>query len=148
MTEKPRIKVKRVKHGRLKLEDGTVIVQRVAIVDARPVKVGSPFGVDFDLVVISGISPHPSKKVVEELKDKPMLEPGKQPPNAWRAVKIQEKEPALEEAEYFDEEVGRYRIRVEIEPLMASLNTGAKTVKGEPIYVVRWAPKISWNKIE
>jgi len=82
MTEKPRIRVKRVKHGRLKLEDGTVIVQRVAIVDARPVKVGSPFGVDFDLVVISGISPHPSKKVVEELKDQPMLEPGKQPPNA------------------------------------------------------------------
>ena len=30
----------------------------------------------------------------------------------------------MEGAEYFDEEVGRYCIRVEIEHLMASLNTG------------------------
>ena len=148
MRKGARIKVKRTKYGYIRLEDGTFIVQRVAIVDACPVKVGSPFGVDFDLVVISGISPHPSEEVVEELKDKPILEPGKQPPNTWRRVKIQEKEPAVEEVEYFDEDVGKYLIRVEIEPLMVSLNTGMKTVKGEPLYVVRWAPKISWTKVE
>jgi len=146
VSKKPRINVRSIKLGYIKLDDGTIIVQRVAVVDARPVRVGSPFGVDFDLVVISGISPHPSEKVLEELKDKPMLEPNKPPPDSWRQLKILDKEPAVEEVEYFDEEVGRYIIRVEIEPLMASLNTGAKTPKGEPFYIVRWAPKISWRK--
>jgi len=146
--ERPRISVRNIKLGYLKLEDGTFIVQRVAIVDARPIKLASPFGVDFDLVILSGISPHPSKKVLEELKDKPTLEPNKPPPDSWRPLKIVDKAPAVEEAEYFDEEVGRYVIRVEIEPLMASLNTGVKTPKGEPFYVVRRVPKISGRREE
>jgi len=45
----PRISVRSVKYGWLKLEDGTVIVQRVAVVDVSPVKIDSPFGVDFDV---------------------------------------------------------------------------------------------------
>ena len=146
--ERPRISVRNIKLGYLKLEDGTFIVQRVAVVDARPVSVESPFGVDFDLVVLSGISPHPSREVLEELKDRPALRPGEQPPESWRPLKIVEKESAVEEVEYFDEEVGRYLIRVEIEPLMVSLNTGARAPKGEPLYVVRWAPKATWTKIE
>ena len=145
--ERPRINVRNIKLGYLKLEDGTFIVQRVAVVDARPVRVGSPFGVDFDLVVLSGISPYPSKEVLEELKDRPVLRPGEQPPGSWRPLKIVEKESAVEEVEYFDEEVGKYLIRVEIEPLMVSLNTSVRTPKGEPLYVVRWAPKATWTKV-
>ena len=147
VVEEPGLSVRSSRLGYLRLEDGTLIVQRVAIVDARPVKLDSPFGVDFDLVVLSGISPRPSEKVLRELEDKRMLKPGEQPPNEWKPVPILDRKPAVEEAEYVDEKVGRYVIKVEIEPLMVSLNTGVKTFKGEPLYVVRWAPKISWTKV-
>lgn len=58
-----------------------------------------------------------------------------------------DKKPAVEEVEFNDEKLGKYIIRVEIEPLMAAVNTEKKSIKGEPIYAVRWAPKISWRKI-
>jgi len=59
-----------------------------------------------------------------------------------------EKEPAIEEIEYVDKTTGKYLIKVEIEPLMTSLNTSVRTPKGEPLYVVRWSPKVNWRKIE
>ncbi|WP_338251850.1 hypothetical protein [Pyrodictium abyssi] len=60
---------------------------------------------------------------------------------------IVEKAPAYEEVVYSDERIGRYLIRVEIEPIMVSKNTLFKTIQGLPLYVVRWVPKITWGEI-
>lgn len=142
-----RIRVRNVELGHGRLVDGTVIVLRVAIVDVRPIRIGSPFGVEFEVSFTTGISAHSPREVLEGFKDKPVLMPGEKPPESWRQLEIVDKKSAVEEVEFNDEKLGRYTIRVEIEPLMAAVNTERKNIRGEPIYVVRWAPKISWKKI-
>jgi len=42
----------------------------------------------------------------------------------------------------------KYIIRAEMEVLMASKNTNYRTIKGEPIYNIRSAIKITWKKGE
>jgi len=142
-----RIRIRNVELGHGKLADGTVIVLRVAIVDVRPIRVGSPFGVEFEVSFTTGISAYPSQKVLEDFKDKQVLMLGENLPDSWQQLGIVDKKSAVEEVEFNDEKLGKYIIRVEIEPLMAAVNTEKKSIKGEPIYAVRWAPKISWRKI-
>jgi len=142
-----RIRIRNVELGHGKLADGTVIVLRVAIVDVRPIRVGSPFGVEFEVSFTTGISAYPSQKVLEDFKDKQVLMPRENLPDSWQQLGIVDKKSAVEEVEFNDEKLGKYIIRVEIEPLMAAVNTEKKSIKGEPIYAVRWAPKISWRKI-
>lgn len=142
-----RIRIRNVELGHGKLADGTVIVLRVAIVDVRPIRVGSPFGVEFEVSFTTGISAYPSQKVLEDFKDKQVLMLGENLPDSWQQLGIVDKKSAVEEVEFNDEKLGKYIIRVEIEPLMGAVNTEKKSIKGEPIYAVRWAPKISWRKI-
>ncbi len=142
-----RIRIRNVELGHGKLADGTVIVLRVAIVDVRPIRVGSPFGVEFEVSFTTGISAYPSQKVLEDFKDKQVLMPRENLPDSWQQLGIVDKKSAVEEVEFNDEKLGKYIIRVEIEPLMGAVNTEKKSIKGEPIYAVRWAPKISWRKI-
>ena len=142
-----RIRIRNVELGLGRVADGTVIVLRVAIVDMRPIRVGSPFGVEFEVSFTTGISAYPSQKVLEDFKDKQVLMPRENLPDSWQQLGIVDKKSAVEEVEFNDEKLGKYIIRVEIEPLMAAVNTEKKSIKGEPIYAVRWAPKISWRKI-
>jgi len=143
-----KIKIRNVELGYSKLEDGTFIISRVAIVDVRPIQVRSPFGVEFEVSFTTGISAHPSKEALNLLKEKGVLMPGETPPNHWKQLEIREKKPAVEEVEFNDPELGKYIIRVEIEPLMASVNVEKKNIRGEPIYVVRWSPKVSWRRFK
>lgn len=140
-------KVLNVKWGTMKLEDNTVITFRVAVVDAVPSQEVSPFGVEFGVNIATGISVYPSQESMREVEGKPVSPPGTLPKEGWVHVKILEKDSALEEVEYEDQKLGRYRIKVEVEPAMVSKNTQVKTLSGEPLYVVRWAPKISWEEI-
>lgn len=144
----PRIEVTKVVLGFSRLEDGTLIIHRVAIVDVRTARTESPFGAEFEINFTTGISAYPSKKVLEEFKDKRVLAPGEKPPDSWRQLEIKEKKPAVEEVEFEDSELGKYLIAVEVEPVMASVNTEVRTIRGEPLYVVRWAPKVSWRRVE
>ncbi|MFP3233856.1 MAG: hypothetical protein RXR08_09255 [Sulfolobaceae archaeon] len=131
--------------GYVKVSDGSIIILRAAIVDVRPSQVSSPFGVEFNVNYIVGISVHPSEGALNEVKDKPILEPGKQVNEGWIQLEINDKVSAYEEVIYKDAKIGEYLIRVEIEPIMVSKNTLFK-VRQEPLYTLRWAPKISWNK--
>lgn len=140
-------KVLNVKWGTMKLEDNTVITFRVAVVDAVPSQEVSPFGVEFGVNIATGISVYPSRESMREVGGKPVSPPGTLPQEGWVHVKILEKDSALEEVEYEDEKLGRYRIKVEVEPAMVSKNTQVKTLSGEPLYIVRWAPKILWEEI-
>jgi len=144
----PRIKVTHVKLGYSRLADDSLIIHRVAVVDIRVIRAESPFGAEFEVGFTTGISVHPSKKALEEFKDKRILAPGENPPPSWRQLDIVDRKPAVEEVEFVDERLGRYAIRVEVEPVMASVNTEVRNIRGEPLYVVRWAPKVSWKEIK
>jgi len=134
--------------GYVKVSDDSVIILRVAVVDVRVREEASPFGVEFDVNATGGISVYPSKKALDEVKDEPVVEPGKIPSEGWVRVDIVEREPAYEEVIYNDDRAGRYLIRVEIEPIMVSKNTRFKTLQGLPLYFVRWVPKITWSEIQ
>jgi len=131
--------------GYVKVSDGSIIILRAAIVDVKPSQVPSPFGAEFNVNYIVGMSVHPSEGALNEVKDKPILEPGKQVNEGWIQLEINDKVSAYEEVIYKDAKIGEYIIRVEIEPIMASKNTQFK-VRQEPLYTLRWVPKISWNK--
>ena len=132
--------------GYTKLSDGSIVILRVAVVDVRVRGSSSPFGIDFEVNATTGLSVYPSKDAVEEVKDKPILEPGKTINKGWVRVDIVEKKPAYEEVRFTDEGVGTYVVRVEIEPIMASRNVMVKTIRNEPLYVIRWVPKITWRE--
>lgn len=142
-----RLRFRDSKLGYVKVSDGSTIILRVAVVDVRVREEASPFGAEFDVNATGGIAVYPSKSALDEIKDKPVLEPGKTVSKGWRRVDIIEKAPAYEEVIYSDERIGKYMIRVEIEPIMVSKNTLFKTVQGLPLYVVRWVPKITWSEI-
>lgn len=142
------IRVLKSEPGYCKLENDSLLVLRVAVIDVRATQTGSPFGVEFEIDFTSGVSSRSPPEVLEKFKDKRVLLRGETPPSNWQRIGIVEKKPTVEEVEYEDEEVGRYIIRVELEPMMVSINTEVKTVRGEPYYVVRWAPKVSWRKVE
>jgi len=131
--------------GYVKVSDGSIIILRAAIVDVIPLQVSSPFGVEFNVDFIVGISSRPSERALNEVKDKPILEPGKQVNEGWIELEIDDKVSAYEEVIYKDEKIGEYLIRLEIEPIMASKNTQFRIQKG-PLYALRYTPKISWNK--
>mgnify|MGYP000477532899 CR=1 FL=1 len=145
---RPRIKVVNSSLGHLLLGDGTLIVVRVAVVDVRVTQRQSPFGAEFGVDLTTGVSSRSPHEVLEKFRDKRILAPGERPPDSWQQLRIDEKEPAVEEVEFEDSELGKYRIRVELEPIMVSVNTDVRTARGEPLYVVRWVPKVSWKKVE
>lgn len=143
-----KLKFRDSKLGYVKVNDGSVIILRVALIDVRVREEASPFGAEFEVNATGGISVYPSESVLNEVKDKQIVDPGKTVNEGWVRVDIVEMKPAYEEAIYDDIKVGKYLIRVEIEPIMVSRNTQYKTLQGLPLYVVRWVPKISWNKIQ
>ena len=143
-----KFKFKESKLGYVRLSDGSVALLRAAVTAVRIHEEASPFGVEFEVDVTVGISLYPSEKSMEEIKDKPILEPGKTVNEGWTSIDIIDKMPAYEELVYNDGKVGLYLIRVEIEPFMASKNTMFKTDRNQPLYVVRWVPKVTWRKLE
>ena len=136
--------LKNFKLGYVKLSDGTSIILRVAIVDIKPLQ--TSFGVEFNVVTVSGSSVNPSESVLNEIRDKPIIEPNKTPSDGWTLVNIVEKQSAYEEVEYLSNE--KYIIRAEVEPLIVVKNTKYKSIQEQPIYIVRSARKISWKKVE
>jgi len=136
--------LKDFKLGYVKLSDGTSIILRVAIVDVKPLQ--TSFGVEFNVVTVSGSSVNPSDSVLNEVRDKPIIEPNKTPSDGWTLVNIVEKQSAYEEVEYLFNE--KYIIRAEVEPLIVIKNTKYKNIQEQPIYIVRSARKISWKKVE
>ena len=146
---KANLKVVDAKWGYIKVSDGTFIRYRVAVVDAKPLEGISPFGVEFDMNIATGVSVYPSDESLKEIESKPFIKPGTpMPKDGWKQVKIEDKDVAVEEVEFYDEKLGRYKIKVEIEPAMVVKNTEFKSISGEPLYVVRWIPKVVWNKME
>ena len=141
--------VKSVKRGRIKLSDDSEIIHRVAIVDVRPTKIGGPFEVEFGIDIITGISVYPSNNVLLELKDARILAPGETPPDdGWKSLEIVTKESSIEEVTCKVNDIGEFLIKVEIEPVMASINKKVKTINKEPFYVVKWIPRFSWKKLK
>jgi len=138
--------LKNFKLGYVRLSDGTNIILRVAVIDIKPLQTSSPFGVEFNVITVSGISVYPSESVLNEVKDRTIIEPNKTPSDGWTLVNVTEKQPAYEEVEYLFNE--KYIIRAEVEPLMVVKNTKYKSMQEQPIYIVRYAKKISWKKVE
>lgn len=143
-----KLKFKDSKLGYVKVGDGSVIILRVAIVDVRVREEASPFGVEFEVNATGGVAVYPSEAALKEVSDKPVIEPGAIVKEGWIQVDMFEKALAYEEAVYHDEKVGKYLVRVEIEPIMVSKNTLYRTIQGIPWYVVRWVPKITWSRVE
>lgn len=143
-----KLKFKDSRLGYVKVSDGSVIILRVAVVDVRVREEASPFGVEFDVNATGGVAIYPSEDALKEASSKPVIEPGKIVKEGWIQVDIIEKTSAYEEVIYHDERVGRYLVRVEIEPIMVSKNTLYKTTQGIPWYVVRWVPKVTWGRVE
>jgi len=143
-----RFKVKDYRRGYVKLYDNSIAIMRVAIINVKPLEGPSLYEVQFEVAPASGIVILPSQEVINEVKDKPTIEPGKIPTDGWTLVEIVEKQSAYEEVEYTLNEKEKYIIRAEMEALMASKNTNYRTIKGEPIYNIGSAVKITWKKGE
>ncbi|WP_457751705.1 hypothetical protein [Thermococcus sp.] len=135
------------KWGEMELSDGTIVRFRVALVDAIPSEETTPFGTEFEVNIATGISVTPSPESIEEVKDKQIIPSGSSVEDGWKQVKIIKSDSAYEEVRYSNDKLGEYKIRVEIEPAMVSKNTKFKTAKGEPLYVVKWIPKLMWEKL-
>jgi len=143
-----RFTLKDFKRGYVKLSDNSIAIMRVAIVNAKPLQGPSLYEVQFEVTPASGISILPSQEAINEVKDKPIIELGKIPTDGWTLIDIVEKQSAYEEVEYILNEKEKYIIRAEMEVLMASKNTNYRTIKGEPIYNIGSAVKITWKKGE
>jgi hypothetical protein len=144
---KGRLNFQRTELGFVKTEDDSLIITRVAVIDIKPAERSGPFGPEFNINFTVGVAVHPSEKIREEIRGKPLLEPGKTVDEGWIRVEILEKYNAYEEVVYKDQTLGEYLIRVEIEPIMVAKNTLYKLLDDMPYYVVRWIPKISYKKI-
>jgi hypothetical protein len=131
--------------GYVKTDDGSLIIVRVAIIDVKPTGRRGPFGLEFNVDFTVGVAVRPSTKVREEIKDKPLVEPGKTVEEGWIEVEILEKSNAYEEVIYREEAMGEYSIRIEVEPLMVARNTLYKVSDDIPYYTVRWAPKVLYK---
>ena len=142
-----RLEFRGARLGYARVSDGSLILLRVAVVDVRVRGETSPFGVEFDVTVTVGTSVYPSEEAQREADGKQIAEPSKVPGEGWVPVGIVERSPAYEEIVYRDEKVGRYLVRVEVEPIMASKNTLYRVPPGVPWYLVRWVPKVTWSKI-
>ncbi len=137
------------KIGKIKLSDGTILRLRVAIVNVRKIEGFSPFGgVNLAVKAVGGVG---SISVPDELRkavaDKPLLPPDRPPKEGWEFVRIEEQEPAFEEAEVTIDG-NKFLVRVEAEALMAVRNLKYRTEVGEPMYVVNWVNKVTWSPIE
>jgi len=139
-----RLKVKDYKRGYVKLSDDSIAILRVSIVDIKPLQ--TPL--QFDAITVGGISVIPSEDARNEVKDKPLADPGKLPTGGWSLLDIVEKQSAYEEVEYITDTKEKYLIRAEMEPLMASKNSNYRNQKGEPIYIINAVTKTSWKKVE
>jgi len=143
-----KLKITETKFGKIKLSDGTFIVSRVAIVDVRIAIENTPFGPEFDVKTVGGVSVYPSEDVLKEISNKDVILPGKPVTEGWEPVKVLEFEPPVEEAIYNSNSMGEYRIRVELEPIAVSKNVKYRTVLGEPLYAVKWFPRMQWEKFD
>jgi len=139
-----RLKFRGSELGYVRVEDGSILVLRVALVDVRERRVSSPFGVEFDVNFNVGLAVYPSEESLREVEGKPILESGRVVSEGWAPVKIVEKTSAYEEAIYVGENGRQYLVRVEVEPIMASKNTMYRAAQGTPLYAVRWVPKVTW----
>jgi len=139
-----RLKFKNSELGYVRVEDGSILVLRVALVDVRERRVPSPFGIEFDVNFNVGLAVYPSEESLREVEGKPVLESGRVAGEGWAPVKIVEKTSAYEEAIYVGEDGRQYLVRVEVEPIMASKNTMYRAAQGAPLYAVRWVPKVTW----
>lgn len=145
-----RFKVKESKRGYIELSDKSIIVMRVAIVDAKPLRayLSSSEEIKFEVIPVTGISVVPSEEAINELKDKPVIESGAQNKGKWESLDIIKKQPAYEEVEYILGEKEKYIIRAEMEASTVSKNIDYRTAGGEPIYNVISVVKITWKKGE
>jgi hypothetical protein len=132
----------KVELGYVKTNDDSLIVVRVAIIDVKPTGKTGPFGPEFSVDFVVGISVRPSERVKEEIRDKPTIDPGKPVEEGWVLVEILDKCCAYEEVTYRAEDLGDFLVRVEVEPIMVAKNTLYKLPDNTPLYVVRWVPKV------
>jgi len=141
-----KFKLKDFNLGYVKLSDGTAIILRAAIVDIKPHQ--TPSGVEFNVLTTGEISVYPSDSALNEVKDKPLIEPGKTPLDGWTLIDIVEKQSAYEEVEYPLNEKEKYIIKAEIDPLLVAKNIKYRTIQKEPIYAVKWITKTSWKRAD
>jgi len=149
-----RFKVKESKRGYVELSDKSIIIMRVAVVDAKPLRAyfSSSEEIKFEVIPITGISVIPSEEAISEVKDKPVVESGAQNKGRWESLDIIKKQPAFEEVEYIlgkkEKYNEKYIIKAEMEASEVSKNIEYRTAGGEPIYNVISVVKIAWKKGE
>lgn len=137
------------KPGVATLSDGSIIVIRAAVIDVRHVeRESSPFRLEFDADFTVGISLRPSDTAMREVSDRPVAQSPSEVREGWTDVEIVDAIPAREEILYLGLEEAKYIVTLEVEPLMAAKNTLYRTLRGTPLYVVRWVPKLRWRKAE
>lgn len=136
------------REGLIKLADGSILKLRTLILSVKEAGF-SPFsGVNLIVKPIAGVS---TEYVPEELrksvKNRPVM-PSTLPQEGWEIVEIRGYESAVDEQEY-DTSRGRFRVRVEAEPVMVARNTMFRAGEDldEPVYWVSWVYKISWSPI-
>lgn len=135
--------------GSIKLADGSVLKLRAVVLSIKEAGF-SPFG-GVNLVVkpIAGVS---AEYVPEELRrnvrNRPAIPPTP-PQEGWEMIEVMEYRSAVDEQEY-DTSKGRFRVRVEVEPLMIARNMMFRAGEDldEPVYWVSWVYKISWSPIK
>ena len=137
-----------IKDGKVNLADGTKLKLKMAIFDVREAGFSPYGGVNIAVNSTCGIK---VENIPEELK-KAVANRPVAPPNAqdgWELIDIKSYEPAIGE-ENVNTSKGKFRVRVEAEPIMAARNFKYRSLPGidEPLYSLRWVLKITWKPVK
>lgn len=136
--------------GFIELGDGSKLKLKMLILDVKETGF-SPFGgVYFYVNPIAGIATvYVPEGLKESMRDKPVVDLTKIPQEGWSMIDIKSSKNAVQEVEVPSSK-GRFRIKVETEPLMVARNMSFKVSAGidEPLYWAYWVYKVSWRPVE
>ena len=144
----PLFEVIRNEPGYVKLSDGTILIIRVVITDIREIR-REPTGLIFNVghsVSVAAFSPESLKEIVKD-KPKPVGLDYLKKLDVWEFIDIVECKNSIDECLYYGSDGLTYRISIEIEPTIASRTLEFRDEFMNPVYFVRWSPKII-TKIE
>jgi len=137
--------VVRSEPGYVKLSDGSTIISRVMITNIRE-QAFKPTGPDFLVSYRVSFSVDAPDSLRDVVKTKPLP-----PPDAshiskldiWEIVNITESKKSLEECLCKASDNREYIISAEIEATIIARTLEYKDEFGNPIYFVRWSPKVT-----
>lgn len=137
--------------GYVKVDDGTELSIRFAVVHIREQRTTKPTGPDFGIdytVQISTESPQELKQKVKSKRTRPSESSYLQNLEIWEIVKIEERKSGYEEVQYTATDGHTYKIHYGVEPAIVARTLEYKDLHENPVYYVRWGTRTMVHLIQ